>query len=44
MMLAVASTGAPLAAIPDEDLAELPDLGGAFNVSTMWRHLLTRLS
>jgi ribulose-5-phosphate 4-epimerase/fuculose-1-phosphate aldolase len=43
MMLAVAATGAPLRAIPDEDLAELPDLGGAFNVSTMWRHLLTRL-
>jgi 3,4-dihydroxyphthalate decarboxylase len=43
MMLAVASTGAPLTAIPDEDMAELPDLGGAFNVATMWRHLLTRL-
>jgi len=43
MMLSVASTGATLRAIPDEDLAELPDLGGGFNVATMWRHLLTRL-
>ena len=41
--LSVASTGATLRAIPDEDLAELPDLGGGFNVATMWRHLLTRL-
>ncbi|GHG98810.1 class II aldolase/adducin family protein [Streptomyces lanatus] len=40
--LAVAATGAPLRPIPDEDLAELPDLGSAFNVSTMWRHLVAR--
>jgi ribulose-5-phosphate 4-epimerase/fuculose-1-phosphate aldolase len=43
MMLAVASTGAPLCAIPDEDLAELPDLGAGFNVAMMWRHFCTRL-
>lgn len=43
MMLSVTSTGATLRAIPDDDLAELPDLGGGFNVTTMWRHLLTRL-
>jgi ribulose-5-phosphate 4-epimerase/fuculose-1-phosphate aldolase len=43
MMLTVASTGAELRAIPDADLAELPDLGAGFTVSTMWRHLLTRL-
>ncbi|MFF2846555.1 class II aldolase/adducin family protein [Streptomyces sp. NPDC058001] len=41
-MLAVAATGAPLRAIPDEDIAELPDLGPAFNVSAMWRHLAAR--
>jgi ribulose-5-phosphate 4-epimerase/fuculose-1-phosphate aldolase len=29
--------------ISDEDLAALPDLGGGFNVETMWRYLLTRL-
>ncbi|MEW2517174.1 class II aldolase/adducin family protein [Actinacidiphila alni] len=40
--LAVAATGAPLRAIPDEDLAELPDLGSAFNVAAMWRHLEAR--
>lgn len=43
MMLAVASTGATLRAVPEADLAELPDLGSAFTVATMWRHLLTRL-
>ncbi|WP_329391995.1 class II aldolase/adducin family protein [Streptomyces sp. NBC_01716] len=43
MALAVASTGAPLRPIPDEDLGELPDLGAAFNVSTMWRHLSARV-
>ncbi|WP_411085144.1 class II aldolase/adducin family protein [Streptomyces sp. 061-3] len=40
--LAAAATGAPLRAIPDEDLAELPDLGAGFNVSAMWRHLAAR--
>ncbi|MER6985108.1 class II aldolase/adducin family protein, partial [Streptomyces carpinensis] len=40
--LAVAATGAPLRPIPDEDVAELPDLGPAFNVSAMWRHLAAR--
>lgn len=42
MSLAVAATGAPLRAVPDEDLAELPDLGSSFNVSAMWRHLAAR--
>ncbi|GEC03233.1 hypothetical protein SSP24_08880 [Streptomyces spinoverrucosus] len=41
--LAVAATGAPLRPIPDEDIAELPDLGPAFNVSAMWRHLEARV-
>jgi ribulose-5-phosphate 4-epimerase/fuculose-1-phosphate aldolase len=42
--LAVAATGAALRPIPDEDLAELPDLGPAFNVSAMWRHLAARVA
>lgn len=40
--LAAAATGAPLRAVPAEDLAELPDLGSAFNVAAMWRHLAAR--
>lgn len=43
MMLAVASTGAPLLPITGDDLAELPDLGPAFNVDTLWRHLCLRV-
>ncbi|MFJ9535987.1 class II aldolase/adducin family protein [Streptomyces sp. NPDC101225] len=42
--LAVAATGAPLRPVPDEDIAELPDLGPAFNVSAMWRHLAARVA
>ncbi|GGI95674.1 class II aldolase/adducin family protein [Streptomyces brasiliensis] len=40
--LAAAATGAPLRPIPAEDLAELPDLGPAFNVASLWRHLAAR--
>ncbi|MEU3984401.1 class II aldolase/adducin family protein [Streptomyces sp. NPDC026672] len=40
--LAAAATGAALRPIPDEDIAELPDLGPAFNVASMWRHLAAR--
>jgi ribulose-5-phosphate 4-epimerase/fuculose-1-phosphate aldolase len=43
MSLAVRRAGGTPRPIPDADLAELPDLGGVFNVETMWRHLLTRL-
>lgn len=42
LSLAVLAAGGTLRAIPDEDLAALPDLGGAFNVDTMWRHLVRR--
>ncbi|MGW1208941.1 class II aldolase/adducin family protein [Streptomyces sp. NPDC002499] len=42
--LAAAATGAPLRPIPDEDIAELPDLGPSFNVSAMWRHLAARVA
>ena len=43
MILAVAGAGGVPAAIPDEDLAELPDLGSRFNQETAWRHELARL-
>jgi ribulose-5-phosphate 4-epimerase/fuculose-1-phosphate aldolase len=43
MTLAMRQSGGTPRAISDDDLAALPDLGGGFNVETMWRHLLTRL-
>jgi 3,4-dihydroxyphthalate decarboxylase len=36
--LAVASTGRTAADIPPEDIAELPDLGSAFNDDAVWRY------
>jgi ribulose-5-phosphate 4-epimerase/fuculose-1-phosphate aldolase len=42
--LAVRQAGGVPRPIDDEDLAALPDLGGGFNVDTMWHHLLTRLA
>jgi ribulose-5-phosphate 4-epimerase/fuculose-1-phosphate aldolase len=44
MTLAVRQAGGTPRAISDDDLAALPDLGGGFNVETMWRHLLTGVS
>jgi ribulose-5-phosphate 4-epimerase/fuculose-1-phosphate aldolase len=41
--LDVVSAGGTLADLPPEDLAELPDLGGPFNLDTAWRHELARL-
>ena len=43
MTLAVAGAGGTPVAIPDADLAELPDLGTAFHETTAWRHELARL-
>lgn len=43
LSLRVVSAGGMLTDLPDEDLAELPDLGGAFNTATAWRHELARL-
>jgi 3,4-dihydroxyphthalate decarboxylase len=40
--LAVLQAGGSPTPIPEEDLVALPDLGGGFNVDTMWRHLLRR--
>lgn len=41
--LTVVGAGGTLADLPDEDLAELPDLGGGFNHTTAWRHELARI-
>jgi ribulose-5-phosphate 4-epimerase/fuculose-1-phosphate aldolase len=41
--LLVTAAGGRLADIPDEDFAELPDLGSGFNIDTAWRHELARL-
>ncbi|MGW4485094.1 class II aldolase/adducin family protein [Amycolatopsis sp. NPDC004368] len=43
MALAVVSAGGRLVDLPPEDLAELPDLGPAFNEGVAWRHELARL-
>ncbi|MEV4603297.1 class II aldolase/adducin family protein [Amycolatopsis sp. NPDC049253] len=43
MALDVVSAGGRLADLPAEDLAELPDLGPAFNEGVAWRHELARL-
>lgn len=40
--LAIVQAGGTPEPISDEDLAELPDLGGGFNIETMWRHLQRR--
>ena len=40
--LAILSAGGTPRPITDADLAGLPDLGGGFNVDTMWRHLVRR--
>jgi ribulose-5-phosphate 4-epimerase/fuculose-1-phosphate aldolase len=43
LSLTIASAGGQLRDLPAEDMAELPDLGGAFNHATAWRHELARL-
>lgn len=44
LTLSVVGAGGNLMDLPDEDMAELPDLGGGFNHGTAWRHELARLS
>lgn len=44
LSLAVVTAGGQLNDLPAEDMAELPDLGGGFNVATAWRHELARLA
>jgi len=41
--LTVLSAGGTLADLPDADLAELPDLGPAFNKGVAWQHEIARL-
>lgn len=43
MACRVAQLGATPAALPDDDLAQLPDLGSAFNDDLLWRHHEERL-
>lgn len=40
--LKVAEVGADAAAIPPEDVAELPDLGSAFNDESAWRYYVAK--
>ncbi|MGJ9403921.1 class II aldolase/adducin family protein [Arthrobacter sp. KK5.5] len=44
LALQVSWAGAEPVSLPDEDMAELPDLGGSFNTETAWRHELARIS
>ena len=43
LSLAVVAAGARPVAIPDDDLAELPDLGVGFNDAARWRYLGAKL-
>lgn len=43
LSLRIVSAGGVLVDLREPDLAELPDLGGAFNTETAWRHELARL-
>jgi 3,4-dihydroxyphthalate decarboxylase len=43
LTLQIATTGAPLVPIAEEDYQQLPDLGGGLNDDTVWRHLVARL-
>jgi 3,4-dihydroxyphthalate decarboxylase len=43
MALAVARAGGTPAAVPEADLAELPDLGGGCTIDTAWRHEVATL-
>jgi 3,4-dihydroxyphthalate decarboxylase len=42
--LRVVGAGGELHDLAERDMAELPDLGGAFNTATAWRHELARLA
>lgn len=44
LSLTVVTAGGQLRDLPAEDMAELPDLGGSFNLATAWRHELARLA
>ncbi|MGJ9372530.1 class II aldolase/adducin family protein [Nesterenkonia sp. CF4.4] len=40
----ILSAGGTLRDIPDEDMAELPNLGAGFNTETAWRHEMARIN
>ncbi|MEU5398075.1 class II aldolase/adducin family protein [Streptomyces sp. NPDC005963] len=42
LSLDIAKAGGTLTDLPDDDLADLPDLGSSFNHTTAWNHELTR--
>lgn len=42
LSLQVTASGGTLVDLPEEDMAELPDLGAGFNTGTAWRHELAR--
>lgn len=44
LTLAVHAVGKNTEPIPDEDFAELPDLGSGFNETTLWRHHVAALT
>lgn len=44
LSIVVRSAGGTLQDLSAEDLAQLPDLGGAFNTATAWRHEIARLA
>lgn len=43
LSLTVVSAGGVLQDLPEEDFAELPELGSTFNIATAWRHELARI-
>lgn len=43
LSLDVVKAGGTLRDLPEEDMRELPDLGGSFNHDTAWRHEIARL-
>lgn len=43
MSTRVVAAGGMLRDLPEEDIAELPDLGARFNTATAWRHEIARL-
>ncbi|MFE3021654.1 class II aldolase/adducin family protein [Streptomyces sp. NPDC059256] len=42
LSLDIAKAGGTLVDLPEDDMAELPDLGSSFNHTTAWNHELTR--
>lgn len=42
LSLQITASGGALVDLPEEDMAELPDLGTGFNTGTAWRHELAR--